>query len=129
MVEDIVGCKRSLTALEVVRGAVHRPGRMRTKVPGLSPKVLNERLEKLLRSGIVECRVFAAVPPHAERRSTEPGTRIGEVLDRIAALDRKWEASPEPTVRRSTTSRTAAPVRARAAGERPARRKGGRRAS
>ncbi|MCZ7563890.1 MAG: winged helix-turn-helix transcriptional regulator [Burkholderiales bacterium] len=53
MVEDIVGCKWSLTVLGLVRDGVVRPGAMEHAVPGLSAKVLNERLRKLVRFGIL----------------------------------------------------------------------------
>ena len=88
MVEDIIGCKWSLTVLELVRSGVSRPGRMQKKVPGLSTKVLNERLKKLLRYGIVEREVFAEVPPHVEYSLTPFGERFDAVLAEIEALDR-----------------------------------------
>ena len=46
MVENIVGCKWSLTVLSLVRAGVHRPGAMEHAVEGLSAKVLNERLKE-----------------------------------------------------------------------------------
>ena len=48
MVEDIVGCKWSLAVLGVVRDGVCRPGAMEHAIDGLSKKVLNERLNKLV---------------------------------------------------------------------------------
>ena len=54
MVEDIVGCKWSLAVLGAVRGGVCRPGAMEHAIDGLSKKVLNERLAKLVRFGILD---------------------------------------------------------------------------
>jgi len=87
MVEDIVGCKWSLIVLDLVRRGVARPGAMRRAVPGLAAKVLNERLRKLIRFGLLEREVFAEVPPHVEYRLTPLGRRFGEILECIAALD------------------------------------------
>jgi len=87
MVEDIIGCKWSLTVLGLVRAGVKRPGAMQRRVDGLTAKVLNERLRKLLRYRIIEREVFAEVPPRVEYRLTEFGKRFGGVLDQIAALD------------------------------------------
>lgn len=87
MVEDIVGCKWSLTVLSLVRAGVSRPGAMQRRVDGLRAKVLNERLRKLLRYSIIEREVFAEVPPRVEYRLTLFGERFGEVLDQIASLD------------------------------------------
>jgi DNA-binding HxlR family transcriptional regulator len=87
MVEDIVGCKWSLTVLGLIAEGVERPGAMQRRVPGLTPKVLNERLKKLLRFGIIERQVYAEVPPRVEYRLTPFGRRFDGVLKEIAALD------------------------------------------
>ena len=87
MVEDIVGCKWSLTVLELVSRGVCRPGAMQRSVAGLTPKVLNERLRKLVRFGIVDRKVFAEVPPRVEYHLTPFGERFGKVLEQIAALE------------------------------------------
>jgi DNA-binding HxlR family transcriptional regulator len=87
MVEDIVGCKWSLTVLGLVAGGVSRPGAMQRRVPGLTAKVLNERLRKLLRFGIIERQVFAEVPPRVEYTLTDFGRRFDGVLREIATLD------------------------------------------
>lgn len=88
MMEDILGCKWSLTVLGLIRRGVHRPGAMEHAVDGLSSKVLNERLRKLVRYGITKKKVFAEVPPRVEYRPTTFGTKFGTVLDQIAALER-----------------------------------------
>ena len=92
MVEDIVGCKWSLTVLGLVSGGVSRPGAMQKRVPGLTAKVLNERLRKLLRFGIIERHVFAEVPPRVEYTLTEFGRRFEGVLREIEKLDRPVRA-------------------------------------
>jgi DNA-binding HxlR family transcriptional regulator len=87
MVEDIIGCKWSLTVLGLVAGGVSRPGAMQKRVAGLTAKVLNERLRKLLRFGIIERHVFAEVPPRVEYTLTDFGRRFDGVLREISALD------------------------------------------
>lgn len=87
MVEDIVGCKWSLTVLSLIAAGVSRPGAMQRCVTGLTAKVLNERLRKLLRFGIIEREVFAEVPPRVEYRLTAFGRRFGGVLEQIAGLE------------------------------------------
>jgi DNA-binding HxlR family transcriptional regulator len=61
--------------------------RMVEDIIGLTAKVLNERLRKLLRFGIIEREVFAEVPPRVEYRLTAFGRRFDGVLGEIAALD------------------------------------------
>src|SRR6186713_1153210 len=91
MVEDIVGCKWSLTVLGLIATGVQRPGAMQRRVPGLTAKVLNERLRKLLRFGIIERQVYAEVPPRVEYRLTAFGRKFDGVLKEIAALDASRE--------------------------------------
>jgi DNA-binding HxlR family transcriptional regulator len=86
MVEDIVGCKWSLAVLGAVRSGVHRPGALEHSIEGLSKKVLNERLAKLVRFGILDKRSYAEVPPRVEYSLTAFGDKFCGVLDRIEAL-------------------------------------------
>ena len=91
MVEDIVGCKWSLAVLGAVRGGVVRPGAMEHAIEGLSKKVLNERLSKLVRFGILEKQAYAELPPRVEYRFTPFGVKFCGVLDGIDALQREIE--------------------------------------
>ena len=89
MVEDIVGCKWSLCVLDLIEQGLNRPGVMQRSVAGLSAKVLNQRLRKLLRYGIIERQVFAEVPPHVEYRITPFGRRFSRILAAIRELERE----------------------------------------
>ena len=89
MVEDIVGCKWSLAVLGAVRRGVHRPGALEHAIEGLSKKVLNERLAKLVRFGILDKHSFAELPPRVEYRLTAFGAKFCALLDGIEALQRE----------------------------------------
>jgi DNA-binding HxlR family transcriptional regulator len=91
MIEDIVGCKWSLCVLDLVSRGVARPGAMQRSIDGLSAKVLNERLRKLLRYGLIARQVFAEVPPHVEYRLTPLGRRLERILEQIRNLDQLAE--------------------------------------
>lgn len=86
MVEDIIGCKWSLSVIRLVRTGVNRPGAMQKAVEGLSTKVLNERLRKLQRYGIVDKRTYPEVPPRVEYQLTEFGKRFSSLLDSVDEL-------------------------------------------
>ncbi len=86
-VEDIVGCKWSLTVLQLVRHGTCRPGAMEHSVAGLTGKVLNERLKKLVTYGILERREYAEIPPRVEYTLTPFGLRFVSILDAIEALE------------------------------------------
>ena len=87
MVESIVGCKWSLAILDRVRGGVVRPGAIERSIPGLSTKVLNERLKKLTRFGMLERKTYPESPPRVEYCLTGFGQQLANILDQIAALE------------------------------------------
>lgn len=96
MVEDILGCKWSLVVLGLVRGGVRRPGAMEHAVPGLSAKVLNERLRKLMRFRILGKTAWPEVPPRVEYTLTPFGERFAQLLDGIDALEAELQRNPAP---------------------------------
>jgi DNA-binding HxlR family transcriptional regulator len=87
MVEEVIGCKWSVTVLALISNGVCRPSAMQREAAGLTAKVLNERLRKLVRFGIIEREAFAEIPPRVEYRLTQFGRRFSSVLGQIAALD------------------------------------------
>ncbi len=95
MVEDVVGCKWSLAVLGAVRRGVRRPGALEHAIDGLSKKVLNERLRKLVRFGILEKRSYAEVPPRVEYRLTSFGERFSALMDGVERLQDELERAPE----------------------------------
>lgn len=107
MVESIIGCKWSLTVLALVRRGVRRPGAMERAVPGLSAKVLNERLRKLTRFGILARASYPEIPPRVEYSLTPFGGRFAVILDQIEALERETPSrTPQP--RRAAKPRSVA---------------------
>lgn len=87
MVEDVIGCKWSLAVLDCARRGVARPGEMVRVIDGISTKVLNERLRKLVQYEILSKQIYAEVPPRVEYRLTSFGLQFVDVLDYIASLE------------------------------------------
>ncbi|HLS87050.1 MAG TPA: helix-turn-helix domain-containing protein [Burkholderiales bacterium] len=87
MVEDVVGCKWSMAVLGLVKRGVARPGAMEQATPGLSKKVLNERLRKLVRYGILEKRSYPELPPRVEYRLTPFGEKFSRLVSEIERLE------------------------------------------
>lgn len=58
--EDVVGCKWSAAVLAAIGRGVTRPGQLERFIPGISTKVLNERLRKLLDYELVTRAEFPA---------------------------------------------------------------------
>jgi DNA-binding HxlR family transcriptional regulator len=92
IVEDVVGCKWTLHVLAQVRAGVNRPGRLVRSAEGLTTKVLNERLAKLVRYGVLSKVSHPELPPRVEYHLTPFGTRLNRVLDAIDALQHDVDA-------------------------------------
>jgi DNA-binding HxlR family transcriptional regulator len=86
MVESIVGCKWSVHVLEQVRRGVNRPGALVRTTEGLTTKVLNERLAKMLRFGILHKVSYPEIPPRVEYHLTPLGERFTAILDEVERL-------------------------------------------
>ena len=86
ILEDILGCKWSFRILMAIRGGTIRPGVIARSIDGLTTKVMNERLLKMVNYKILEKRSFAEIPPRVEYHFTTMGMRIGTLLDQIQVL-------------------------------------------
>lgn len=86
IVEDVVGCKWTLRILARIRAGTARPGALTASLEGLTTKVLNERLRKLVRFGIVSRTAYPEVPPRVEYRLTPFGRRFVRLLDQVEEL-------------------------------------------
>jgi DNA-binding HxlR family transcriptional regulator len=91
MVEDVIGCKWTLHVLAQIRAGVNRPGAIVRSHPGLTTKVLNERLRKLVRFGILKRHSFPEIPPRVEYELTDIGRRFLPILDSVQELQRQLE--------------------------------------
>ncbi|MDR7418860.1 MAG: helix-turn-helix domain-containing protein [Armatimonadota bacterium] len=87
MVESIVGCKWSVRLLQLCAAGYHRPSALLRACPGLSAKVMNERLRKMIRFGILRRTVFGEKPPvEVEYRLTPFGLRFMGILEEVRRL-------------------------------------------
>lgn len=86
ILQNVLGCKWTLHILAEVRRGVNRPGQLVRSADGLTTKVLNERLVKLVRFGILEKTSFPEVPPRVEYGLTDFGSRFSSLLDEVDRL-------------------------------------------
>jgi len=91
--EQVIGCKWSVSVLEAIRLGINRPGILERSIEGISRKVLAERLRRLTDYGLLEKHVFAEVPPRTEYTLTKTGESLVEIIARIHELDREIAAS------------------------------------
>lgn len=62
-----------------------RFGELRTRVQGISPKVLTDTLRDLERDGMASRHVFPHIPPHVEYELTDLGHSLFEPLSGLVA--------------------------------------------
>lgn len=87
MVESIVGCKWSVQLLGLIADGGRRPSAMLRECDGLSSKVMNERLRKFLRFGLVRRSVHGESPPiEVEYHLTPLGERFMGILEEVRKL-------------------------------------------
>ncbi len=85
--EDVVGCKWSISVLRAVSDGISRPGALERHIPGISTKVLSERLRKLTAYGLLVKHVFAEVPLRTEYSLTHNGQKLIGIIGQLKLLD------------------------------------------
>ncbi|HMW18443.1 MAG TPA: helix-turn-helix domain-containing protein [Accumulibacter sp.] len=85
--EEVIGCKWSVSVLRAVSAGVSRPGALERHIQGISTKVLSERLRKLTTYGLLVKEVFAEVPPRTEYSLTSNGQKLIRIIEQINLLD------------------------------------------
>jgi DNA-binding HxlR family transcriptional regulator len=72
-----------------------RFGELKRRVPGVSAKVLTDRLRMLVDAGIIFRRYEATIPPKVTYGLAARGEELREVLDGLNAVALRWEAAEE----------------------------------
>src|SRR3954471_18331567 len=87
---ELIGKRWSGAILQVMRGGVVRFSDLATAVPGLSDRMLSERLKELEAEQLVERRVIPETPVRVEYRLTPCGEALGTVLDAVGSWAHTW---------------------------------------
>ena len=85
--EQVVGCKWSVSVLMAVQSGVTRPGELERHIDGISNKVLSERLRRLCAYGLLDKTKQAGLPARTDYHLTEKGTALTAIIAQIHALD------------------------------------------
>lgn len=75
-----------------------RFGELLKRMPGLSAKVLTERLRKLEEAGLLSRHPEPTIPPKVSYRLTERGQQLQQPLKRLSELANQWSGEEEQTV-------------------------------
>ncbi|HEX7238106.1 MAG TPA: helix-turn-helix domain-containing protein [Gammaproteobacteria bacterium] len=86
LLEDVIGCRWTISVLRAVANGVNRPGAMERHIEGISAKVLGDRLKKFQRAGILERTQYPEIPPRVEYRLTAFGKKFTTLLKEVEKL-------------------------------------------
>ena len=96
---ELIGRRWTGAIVRVMLDGVTRFSDLVQHVPGLSDRMLSERLKELEAEGIIERCVFADTPVRIEYRMTDKGRALGTVVESIGAWATEWipldDAAPE----------------------------------
>lgn len=90
--EDVVGCKWSVCIVMALSDGIRRPGALLRYIPGISKKVLNERLRKLLNYGLIARNEVEDRVQHVEYVLTPTGLKLADVIRELRTLDNNAQA-------------------------------------
>jgi DNA-binding HxlR family transcriptional regulator len=87
---ELIGRRWSGAILYALHGGETRFSDLTGAVPGLSDRLLSERLKELEAEGLVVRTVFPEIPVRIEYTLTDKGRALGEVMDAIGAWAHEW---------------------------------------
>jgi len=101
---ELIGGRWTAAIVRAILGGVHHFSGLTTAIPGLSDRMLAERLRELEREDIVMRFVFAEMPVRVEYRLTEKGKGLSRVMAAIIDWLQTWSAeTPLPLAREEET--------------------------
>ncbi len=80
---DVIGGRWRTVLLSWLKEGVHRYGELRRLVPGISDKMLSQRLRELEADGLITRRDLGTVPPHVEYELTGTGRSLAPALQAL----------------------------------------------
>ncbi len=95
LLEDVIGCRWSVSVLRAVASGVHRPGALERHIEGISSKVLTDRLRRFHRAGIFGRVQFPEIPPRVEYRLTAFGKNFIKLLKNVEKLQKELDERAE----------------------------------
>ncbi|MFD9909008.1 winged helix-turn-helix transcriptional regulator [Streptomyces sp. NPDC059063] len=82
---DLLANTWNAVLLWALRGGPRRPGELRDRIGGISPKVLTQTLRRLEYNGLVARRAYAESPPRVEYELTALGRSLLPPIEAFGA--------------------------------------------
>ncbi|HEX2987059.1 MAG TPA: helix-turn-helix domain-containing protein [Chloroflexota bacterium] len=91
---ELIGRRWTGTILRAMLSGLERFSDISAAIPGLSDRMLSERLKELETEGIAERVVIPETPVRIEYHLTEKGQSLGSVVEAVSDWAHRW-AGPE----------------------------------
>lgn len=95
---ELIGRRWTGAILRALLNGVERFSDLTETIPGLSDRMLSERLRELEAEGIIVRTVLPEMPVRIEYRLTPKGRALGSVIEAVSAWARDWSVQPLPPV-------------------------------
>lgn len=92
---SILASKWTISLVRQMFAGVQRTSALKRSLPGISYKVLAERLRELEACGLVRRSVQPSIPLHVEYSLTAKGEQLFEVIRNLKELGEKWWRSTD----------------------------------
>lgn len=91
LLKDIMGPWTAYAVWVLSNDGPLRFGELKRRVPGVSSKVLTQRLRRLAVAGLVSRRYRPTVPPQVSYRLTPRGRQLSKALNALEVLAFRWD--------------------------------------
>jgi DNA-binding HxlR family transcriptional regulator len=98
---ELIGRRWTGAILRAMLTGVERFSDLSATIPGISDRMLSERLKELEAEGLVVRAVFPETPVRIEYRLTEKGRSLGTVMEAVSAWALRWLAPQGETADRA----------------------------
>ena len=99
---EIIGRRWTGAIIRSMLAGSTRFSEMLAAVPGLSDRLLSERLKELEHEGIVARHVTASTPVRIDYTLTEKGRALGSIVREVAAWVETWDPQAEGSLSASS---------------------------
>lgn len=102
---ELIGARWSGAIVRAMLSGLSRFGEIREAIPGLSDRMLSERLKELESEGIIAREVTPSTPVRVEYGLTEKGLALASVFESVSAWAGEWLDEPAATAATARTER------------------------
>lgn len=92
---ELIGRRWSGVIIRAMLGGARRFSALQAAIPGISDRLLSERLKELEAEGVVERTVFPETPVRVEYTLTQKGRTLAPVVEAVADWAEQWLPLPE----------------------------------